>query len=337
MDVRKTALLAGALVVAIITALLARSMFANAAAPAAAASSSAAPAKASGPKILVATRALPVGTIISADSFRLQPWPDDLIENAYFKDGPDFDANHLIGQVVRTALAAGQPISQGALVKPGDRGFLAAALGPGMRAITVAVSAESGVAGFVFPGDRVDMVLTQSIEQGEATLRTSETIIRNLRVLATDQRTNATDADGRQDAQVSQTVTLEVTPRLAEKIAVAQAIGKLSLVLRALSDTASDLERAIAAGRVKLPANADPAAERRMINDVASRPNDNDPSFVTAADVSRFQRTSLTPAMGGSAARLRTAETATPRPASAPMQAPAVRVWRSTSPDAGSN
>jgi pilus assembly protein CpaB len=133
MDVRKTALLAGALVVAIITALLARSMFANAAAPAAAASSSAAPAKASGPKILVATRALPVGTIISADSFRLQPWPDDLIENAYFKDGPDFDANHLIGQVVRTALAAGQPISQGALVKPGDRGFLAAALGPGSR------------------------------------------------------------------------------------------------------------------------------------------------------------------------------------------------------------
>ena len=83
-----------------------------------------------------------------------------------------------------------QPVTRGALIRPGERGFLAAALAPGMRAVTVAVSATSGVAGFVFPGDRVDIVLTQEVEGGGdgAALRVSETIIRNIRVLAVDQR-----------------------------------------------------------------------------------------------------------------------------------------------------
>src|SRR3546814_7955998 len=65
--------------------------------------------------------------------------------------------------VVRHAITAEQPLTQGALVHPDDRGFLAAALGPGMRAVTVKVSREEGVGGFVFPGDRVDVVLAQQL------------------------------------------------------------------------------------------------------------------------------------------------------------------------------
>src|SRR3546814_8203340 len=85
-----------------------------------------------GPMILVATRQLPVGTIIGPDSFRFQPWPKELVEQAYFmKDKTD--VNTLVGTVVRHAITAGQPLTQGALVHPDDRGFLAAALGPGMR------------------------------------------------------------------------------------------------------------------------------------------------------------------------------------------------------------
>src|SRR6187402_1584583 len=144
MDVRKLMLMAGALVFAAICAVTARSMFGGTSQPAMAA----AVAEPTGPQVLVATRTLPIGTIIGPDAFRYQPWPKELVDNAYFIKGQEPQA--VQGTVVRYAITAGQPITQGALIKPGDRGFLAAALAPGMRAVSIAVSAQSGVAGFVF-------------------------------------------------------------------------------------------------------------------------------------------------------------------------------------------
>jgi pilus assembly protein CpaB len=288
MDAKKVILLIVALIVAGGTAFMAKSMFSSAAAPQTQAA--AIPQKIDGPEILVATRALPVGTIIEADSFRYQPWPKDLIENAYYLKG-EADPTSLTGTVVRSPVTAGQPVTKGALVKPGDRGFLAAALGPGMRAVTVPVSAQSGVAGFVFPGDRIDLVLTQTVEGGEGpALRASETIVRNLRVLATDQRTSTEDEEGKKEVKTFSTVTLETTPRIAEKIAVAQSVGALSLSLRSIADNTAELERAIASGEIKVPENGDPKAEKAMLLAVASRPSDSDPTYVTGADVSRFQR-----------------------------------------------
>lgn len=160
MDSRKLFLLIGALFVAGLTAFMARNLMAGASAPVATAAPMAAPID--GPRVLVATKALPVGTIIDATALRFTPWPKELVENAYFLEAMP-ESRNLVGTVVRFAIPAGQPITQGALVKPGDRGFLAAALGPGMRAVTVPVSAQSAVAGFVFPGDRVDLVLTQTV------------------------------------------------------------------------------------------------------------------------------------------------------------------------------
>jgi pilus assembly protein CpaB len=299
MDAKKVILLIVALIVAGGTAFMAKTMFSSAAAPQVQAA--AIPQKLEGPEILVATRALPVGTIIEADSFRYQPWPKDLVENAYYLKG-EADPTSLTGTVVRSPVTAGQPVTKGALVKPGDRGFLAAALGPGMRAVTVPVSAQSGVAGFVFPGDRIDLVLTQTVEGGEGpALRASETIVRNLRVLATDQRTSTEDAEGKQEVKTFSTVTLETTPRIAEKIAVAQSVGALSLSLRSIADNTAELERAIASGEIKVPENGDPKAEKAMLVAVASRPTDSDPTFVTGADVSRFQRRTA-PRVGAPAA-----------------------------------
>lgn len=289
MDVKKIALLVGALLIAAVTAFMAKSMFSGAGAPTAAAAE-----VPTGPEVLVATRALPVGTIIEPDSFRFQPWPKDLVQSAYYIKG-EADIAAMTGTVVRYAITAGQPITQGALVKPGDRGFLAAALGPGMRAVTVSVSAASSVAGFVFPGDRIDLVLTQDV-QGEGDgppLKTSETIIRNLRVLATDQRTVPTNDEGKTEVTTFSTVTIEATPRIAEKIAVAQTIGALSLSLRSIADNTAELERAIAAGEVQVPEGNDPKKDRQFLLAVASRPVDTDSSFVTGADVSRFQRRSV--------------------------------------------
>ena len=291
MDVKKLALLVGALVIAVITAVMAKNMFAGAGAQQAAA----APVPV-GPKVLVAKKAMPVGTIIDADSFTFQPWPKELMQSAYYVEGqPDGDPKKLLGTVVRYQITAGQPVTRGSLVGPQDRGFLAAALGPGMRAITVPVNTSSSVAGFVFPGDHVDMVLNQTVSGGGEgpPLKVSETIIRNLRVLATDQRITEKDDDGKTQVKTFSNVTLEVTPRIAEKISVAQSIGSLSLSLRSIADNTSDLERAVASGDIKIPAGANPADEKQMLLALANRPIDNNTTFSTGGDVSRFQRRSV--------------------------------------------
>lgn len=290
MDTRKIMLIVGALVIAIGAAFGVNQMMRGAATPQARA---AAAPDITGPSILVATRPLPVGTIIGPDSFRFQPWPKELVEKAYFlKDKTD--VNTLVGTVVRYPITAGQPVTQGALVHPDDRGFLAAALGPGMRAITVKVSQEQGVAGFVFPGDRVDVVLTQtiSVEEGstfpDKQIVTAETIIRNVRVLATDQRYDAEDETGKTPVRTFGSVTLEATPEISEKIAVAQDLGKLSLALRPLAESAGDLDAAIASGDINVPAKGGSAAEKKMLAEVAARPVASRSSVTTGGDVSRF-------------------------------------------------
>ncbi|MFN3863015.1 MAG: Flp pilus assembly protein CpaB [Erythrobacter sp.] len=296
MDRKKLVLLIGALIIAIGTAFAARSIFAGGGAPTAEA------AQPTGPRVLVAKRALTAGTIITADALGFQPWPKELVKDAYFIEG-EADMNKLLGTVVRYPITAGEPVTQGSLVSPGDRGFLAAALGPGMRAITVPVSAMTGVAGFVFPGDRVDLVLTQTVSgEGGQDLKAAETVIRNLRVLATDQTTETTtDENGKTVVTAFRTVTLEVTPKIAEKVAVAQTIGTLSLALRSLADNEAELERAIAAGDIAIPDNATPEQEERLLKAAMARPIDKGTSYVTGGDVSRFQRKTMPPQDSGRA------------------------------------
>ena len=288
MEPKKIALLVGALIIAAVTAVLAKNMFSQNSAPTAVAAAIIAPP--TGPQVLVATRTLPVGTILGPDSFRYQPWPKELIENAYYLQGKA-DPNALNGTVVRTSISAGQPLAMGSLVQPGDRGFLAAALGPGMRAITISVNAQvAGVAGFTFPGDRVDLMLSQTVTGDGPPLKTVETIVRNIRVLATDSRSQApVDEKGNKQVAGFQTVTLEVTPRIAEKIAVAQTLGALSLSLRSIADNTADLDRAIATGEVNVPEGAD----ARSFAAIAARPTDVGGTYITGGDVSRFQRRSV--------------------------------------------
>ncbi|MDQ2893740.1 MAG: Flp pilus assembly protein CpaB [Pseudomonadota bacterium] len=292
MDSRKLALLAGALVVAMMTAFFARSLIAGSAAPQASAMGQ--PSVIDGPEVLVATRALPIGTILDATALKFQPWPKEMVDGAYYLKAQT-NLQSLQGTVVRNAITAGQPITQGALVKPGDRGFLAAALGPGMRAVTVPVSAQAAVAGFVFPGDRIDLVLTQTVPGGGEgqPLKVSETIMRNLRVLATDQRTdNQVGEDGKTQVHTFSNVTVEATPKIAEQIAVAQTLGSLSLSLRSLADNSAELEQAIASGAVKVP-DGDPKAETDMMIQLASQPQTGNTTFATGADVSRYQRSTV--------------------------------------------
>ena len=334
MDKKKLILLVGALIVAIGTALAARSMFAGASAPEA----EAAPVP-QGPKVLVAKRGLPVGTIITADAVGYQLWPQEMVQDAYFVDG-EADMTALLGTVVRHPITAGEPVTQGSLVSPGDRGFLAAALGPGQRAVTISVSQQGGVAGFVFPGDRVDLMLTQSVQNpGEGpNLQAAETILRNLRVLATDQSTESTtDESGKTVVKNFRTVTLEVTPRIAEKIAVAEKIGELSLALRSIADNQSDLERALAAGEIDLPDDATAEQEERLLRSAMAQPQEGATTYQTGGDVSRFQRSSVPSAPraaaggGGGGGNDQMAQAFFGRPAAPEHRGPTVNVTRGKS------
>ncbi len=321
MDVKKILLIVGALIVALGAAFGVNQMMRGSAAPQARA---AAAPEVSGTKVMVAVRSLPVGTILTADALRFQPWPEGLIKpDQYYLEG-QANMAALVGSVVRIALTSGAPVTKGSLVNPGDRGFLAAALGPGMRAITVPMSAEQGVAGFVFPGDRVDLMLTQTIEGDEdQALRTTETIVRNLRVLAVDQRTAPTDENGNSTPAIYSTVTIEVTPRIAEKISVARSVGQLSLALRSLAESTSELEELIASGAVTVPRDGDAAAEARLLGRSSSRPSDRGTTGVTGGDVSRYQRRTLP--------RARSADGGAAQPSvpAAPVVAgPSVRVVR---------
>jgi pilus assembly protein CpaB len=345
MESRKVVLLVGALLMAGITAFMARTLMAGSAAPQAVAMGMGAPQPVDGPEVLVATRALPVGTILDATALKYQPWPKELVDGAYYlKDKTDLKS--LQGTVVRNAITAGQPVTQGALVKPGDRGFLAAALGPGMRAVTFPVSAQSAVAGFVFPGDRIDLVLTSSVSGGGdgPALKASETILRNVRVLATDQRTdNTTDENGKTVVKTFGTVTVEATPKLAEQIAVAQTLGQISLSLRSLADNSQELDQAIASGNVKVPAGTNPAAERTMLAQVAREPQSGATTFQVGGDVSRFARRSVpTRETGGMALAGGLSPSGTPitniardaggaKPEPTVVTGPTVRVARGTS------
>src|SRR5271154_4644748 len=184
--------------------------------------------------ILVAHAAIARGQILKPTDLAAQPWPDAAITGDYVVAGTE-PAKSLVGAVAREPIAAGEPIIKTKIVVPGDRGFLAAVLQPGMRAVSVPVDATSGVSGFVFAGDRVDILITMPVPQDGANgggyqHKAAETVLRDVRVIAIDQHLDSKDGQ----AVLARTVTFEVTPKQSEIIAVAAEIGKVSLSLRSL-------------------------------------------------------------------------------------------------------
>ncbi len=184
--------------------------------------------------VLVADKGLPTGAFVKENRLTWQSWPDEKLHPSYLiKD--KVDLKDLVGSVVRRPIAAGEPVSKGRLIKPGSRGFLAAVLRPGFRAVSLRINATSSISGLVFPGDRVDIILTHNVPAG----RVSETVLTNVRILAIDQQTN----DQTQAPIIGKHATFEVTPKQAEMFTVLSDMGRLSLSLRSLAKDQAELER----------------------------------------------------------------------------------------------
>jgi pilus assembly protein CpaB len=194
--------------------------------------------------VFVPAAELAAGTILSRDRLgRMALAPAAVTDEMFVAD--DAGADALEGSVARQVLPKGVPITKTAIVQPGERGFLAAVLQKGERAISIPVGEVTGVSGLILPGDRVDIILTYSVDGGtidaERDIRASETVMTNLRVLALDQRLSqkrvAPDGSPITDAPpIARTATLAVTPQEAEMITLATTLGDLSLVLNSVHD-----------------------------------------------------------------------------------------------------
>lgn len=208
-----------------------------------------APKEAAKTFVLVAARDLPAGTTIGSGTLRWQPWPEGATAKA-FVVATDKDSNlekQFADTVVRRGIVEGTPLTQTMVFKRGEPGFLPGALDPGMRAIAVKVTPESAAAGFILPGDRVDVILSHELKIDDdnkedrtfgsrgvvlaKSQRLARTIARDVRVLAVDQKADEFE----QKAQIAKTVTLEVTPKQAEIVALGASMGLLNLVVRSLS------------------------------------------------------------------------------------------------------
>jgi len=207
------------------------------------------------PRVLVATKKLNRGEVLTADSMRWQFWPEDGINKFYIvvekDDQEPGPIREYANSVVRHTIEAGDPILPSKVFKDGATGVMAGILEPGMRAVAVPVQPETGAGGFILPGDRVDILLAHNKAQEALRMRqsaqeetggsdadepmvvlamTTETILRDIPVLAID----GTVGEVEGTAVQARTVTLQLTPKQAEIITTARTMGQLSLVLRSM-------------------------------------------------------------------------------------------------------
>jgi pilus assembly protein CpaB len=190
--------------------------------------------------IVVASKPLRFGNEVTSMSLREMPWPEDAIPAGAFSRISDLTSGNG-RRVVLTAVEANEPILASKITGPGQRATLSAMLADGMRAVTIRVNDVEGVAGFVLPGDRVDVALTRQKDKQKAS---TDVVLQNIKVLAIDQT-----ADDRNDKpSVAKAVTLEVDTASAQKIALAASVGTLSLMLRKAGEATSGAPRTITLG-----------------------------------------------------------------------------------------
>lgn len=186
--------------------------------------------------VLVLSGDVPMGAPLE-NNISWESWPADGINANFITRAAEPEAlEKLKGSVARMAMYTGEPLRRSKLIGEGQS-FMSSILPSGMRAVATAISADTSAGGFILPNDFVDVIMTRRADAGSgSTGFTTETILKNIRVLAIDQ-TIQEDEQGKK-TRVGQTATLELTPQQAEIITVAQQMAdRLTLALRSIADT----------------------------------------------------------------------------------------------------
>ncbi len=187
-------------------------------------------------QVLVAKRELPMGQYLAAEDLEWAAWPEKSPVDSFLVQSKAPDAlEKSVGAVVRVAMAIGEPIVPAKIVQPGEQGFMAAVLAPGMRAVSLEISAETAAGGFILPNDRVDVLMTRVVEkEGNKTVY-SERVLANTRVLAIDAVYGAPQ-EGQGQVLVGTRATLELSENDTRLLQTAHKAGELSLSLRSVAD-----------------------------------------------------------------------------------------------------
>ncbi len=204
--------------------------------------------------VLTAARDLVVGDRLAPEDLVWAEWPLTAVGPSFIiQDNNSGAIDDYANSVVRTPMSSGEPILPSKVVRTGEAGFMAAVLTPGMRAVAIPISVESGAGGFILPNDRVDVLLTRESMGPDGPGYSSDTILTNVRVLAIDQTIKEEEGD---QVVVGSTATLELAPGEAEMVAQANAMGRVSLALRALADSIVNADEQRAAGLKAPPVQA---------------------------------------------------------------------------------
>lgn len=192
--------------------------------------------------VLVAAKDINLGDSVHAKDFKWQQWPVEGVTPGLITKKSQPDApSELSGAVARAPFIAGEPIKDQKLIKVSEGGVMAAILPRGMRAVSTPIREETAAGGFILPNDRVDVILSHKRQVGRKEEVISEAVLRNVRVLAIGQEL---ENDGGEKSVAGKTATLELTPRQAEVLTLAQSIGEISLSLRSLADAQTKNESA---------------------------------------------------------------------------------------------
>jgi pilus assembly protein CpaB len=184
--------------------------------------------------VLVAAKDINLGDSVGGTDMKWQQWPVEGVTPGLITKTAQPDApQNLSGAVARATFIAGEPIKEQKLIKVSEGGVMAAILPAGMRAISTPIREETAAGGFILPNDHVDVILSRTVKVGNKDDKVSETVLRNIRVLAIGQ---TLEQQGDEKVATGKTATLELTPRQTEILALAQSLGEISLSLRSLAD-----------------------------------------------------------------------------------------------------
>lgn len=202
-----------------------------------------APATEKTARVLVAAKDFQRGERFTAEDTKYVDWPVRALSPAYLTESGGATQESLVGAVARTSIVAGEPVTETKIVRAGSSGLLAAVLSPGMRAVTMRIAPETGVAGFVLPGDKVDIYYSESDDKGGT--RTA-VLLEDVRVLAINTVYSETSETPTIEGA---NATVELSPQDATRFVSARAAkGQLSFALRSIAPPDGDTAPSSKAG-----------------------------------------------------------------------------------------